>query len=267
MEDFMPAPVERLSPRRQRCLIEPAEFVGVAKAAVNSFSHRPCLSVTSEASTEADDGSTNDSECESTSVSSSVSFDDAFAYPAAVEIRNTFLEPLRTCDVQGPNFRSAPSRLETAAAWSSNVDDAPAQLQLDDSLSAGPSQTPLRTNWSSEVDEPSSLWPTIESLAAEQDARLAHVEQPPTTSSTRAAPLTLCLEAALGPPTAGSVPLPSVGSAGHLAGTCKPCAFLHTRGCAAGPACSFCHLCDTDERKKRRKQKVAALREARRASS
>lgn len=54
--------------------------------------------------------------------------------------------------------------------------------------------------------------------------------------------------------------LSSVGSAGHWAGTCKPCAYFHTRGCTAGAACTFCHLCSSDERKKRRKQKSAMMR-------
>merc|ERR1711988_1433988 len=53
-------------------------------------------------------------------------------------------------------------------------------------------------------------------------------------------------------PELGSPELPTVGSAGHHLGTCKPCAFLHTRGCSKGPECEFCHLCDSGERKRRR---------------
>merc|ERR1712159_784397 len=48
---------------------------------------------------------------------------------------------------------------------------------------------------------------------------------------------------------------PSLGSVGHYKGDCKPCAFLHTRGCASGKECSFCHLCDVGEKKRRQKQK------------
>jgi len=69
----------------------------------------------------------------------------------------------------------------------------------------------------------------------------------------------------------GSTELPSLGSAGHAAGRCKPCAFFHTSGCENGPTCSFCHLCEPEERKRRRKEKLQArkiahqLRAARRA--
>eukprot|EP00403_Amphidinium_massartii_P032099 CAMPEP_0178438082 /NCGR_PEP_ID=MMETSP0689_2-20121128/35373_1 /TAXON_ID=160604 /ORGANISM="Amphidinium massartii, Strain CS-259" /LENGTH=227 /DNA_ID=CAMNT_0020060401 /DNA_START=78 /DNA_END=761 /DNA_ORIENTATION=+ len=60
-------------------------------------------------------------------------------------------------------------------------------------------------------------------------------------------------------------PLPSVGSAGHAAGTCKPCAFFHTKGCRHGTQCEFCHLCDEGEKKRRRRDKVALLRAVRMA--
>mmetsp|Transcript_123924 Transcript_123924/g.246700 ORF Transcript_123924/g.246700 Transcript_123924/m.246700 type:complete len:304 (+) Transcript_123924:130-1041(+) len=51
--------------------------------------------------------------------------------------------------------------------------------------------------------------------------------------------------------------LPSQGSALHSAGRCKPCAFVHTKGCNTGKACQFCHLCDQGSSKRRKK----ALRE------
>merc|ERR1712176_554044 len=44
--------------------------------------------------------------------------------------------------------------------------------------------------------------------------------------------------------------LPSVGSAGHRAGDCKPCAFFYTKGCSNGTNCTFCHLCGPDEKRK-----------------
>mmetsp|Transcript_43165 Transcript_43165/g.124791 ORF Transcript_43165/g.124791 Transcript_43165/m.124791 type:complete len:425 (+) Transcript_43165:65-1339(+) len=49
--------------------------------------------------------------------------------------------------------------------------------------------------------------------------------------------------------------MPSVGSQLHSAGTCKPCAFLYTKGCSNGKDCQFCHLCDAGEKKRRRKEK------------
>jgi len=63
-------------------------------------------------------------------------------------------------------------------------------------------------------------------------------------------------------PALGSVELPSVGSALHLSGRCKPCAFLHTKGCASGLSCTFCHLCEPGEKKLRQKEKVQRVRTA-----
>merc|ERR1719329_627008 len=43
------------------------------------------------------------------------------------------------------------------------------------------------------------------------------------------------------PPLPSGAGVPTPGSAGHAEGTCKPCAFLHTKGCANGANCQFCH--------------------------
>lgn len=56
-------------------------------------------------------------------------------------------------------------------------------------------------------------------------------------------------------PAVGSPELPTMGSAGHMLGNCKPCAFFHTKGCGNGVACVFCHLCDATEKKRRKKEK------------
>jgi len=58
----------------------------------------------------------------------------------------------------------------------------------------------------------------------------------------------------------GSPQCPTLGSKGHWFGKCKPCAFLHTRGCGNGVLCPFCHLCDPGEKKRRAKDKRAAVR-------
>jgi len=69
------------------------------------------------------------------------------------------------------------------------------------------------------------------------------------------------------PPPPGPAPgcpeLPSVGSAGHHIGRCKPCAFVHTRGCSGGVTCTFCHLCQPGERKMRQKAKKQQMEERR----
>eukprot|EP00445_Apocalathium_hangoei_P041172 CAMPEP_0203971444 /NCGR_PEP_ID=MMETSP0359-20131031/98479_1 /ASSEMBLY_ACC=CAM_ASM_000338 /TAXON_ID=268821 /ORGANISM="Scrippsiella Hangoei, Strain SHTV-5" /LENGTH=438 /DNA_ID=CAMNT_0050909419 /DNA_START=75 /DNA_END=1391 /DNA_ORIENTATION=- len=58
---------------------------------------------------------------------------------------------------------------------------------------------------------------------------------------------------------------PSVGSWAHATRRCRPCAFLHTKGCENGRACGFCHLCGADERKRRRKEKAEVRVAVRRA--
>lgn len=62
-----------------------------------------------------------------------------------------------------------------------------------------------------------------------------------------------------------SATYPSAGSAGHAAGTCKPCAFLHTKGCENGLACEFCHLCEAGEKKRRHKDKLTNRKNVRAA--
>merc|ERR1719263_2387696 len=62
-------------------------------------------------------------------------------------------------------------------------------------------------------------------------------------------------ESALGTPE-----MPTIGSAGHRSGTCKPCAFLHTKGCGSGVECKFCHLCTPGEKKRRQKFKHAVAK-------
>lgn len=63
------------------------------------------------------------------------------------------------------------------------------------------------------------------------------------------------LAEAMAAPQLGSEEAPTIGSLGHKYGNCKPCAFMHTKGCTTGVACQFCHLCDKNERKRRQKQK------------
>merc|ERR1711892_174783 len=52
-------------------------------------------------------------------------------------------------------------------------------------------------------------------------------------------PMRLMLSEALPEAQFGSVDLPTVGSLGHHVGTCKPCAFLHTKGCGNGAQCAY----------------------------
>ena len=56
--------------------------------------------------------------------------------------------------------------------------------------------------------------------------------------------------------------LPSVGSAKHESGACKPCAFLFRGGCKNGIDCLFCHICDSDTMKVQKKKRNKLKREA-----
>lgn len=68
---------------------------------------------------------------------------------------------------------------------------------------------------------------------------------------------------AMEPPLQPSM-LVSLGSVNHELGTCKPCAFIHTKGCQSGAECPFCHLCPPGEKKRRTKmtRQIAKLTEA-----
>jgi len=58
--------------------------------------------------------------------------------------------------------------------------------------------------------------------------------------------------------------LVSVGSAQHELGKCKPCAFVHRPvGCTDGVNCTFCHLCEPGERKRRQKEKLQCVQQRR----
>jgi len=53
----------------------------------------------------------------------------------------------------------------------------------------------------------------------------------------------------------------SVGALGHNEATCKPCAWnWKPGGCVKGRSCEFCHSCNRAEFKRRRKERVAVLR-------
>jgi len=55
----------------------------------------------------------------------------------------------------------------------------------------------------------------------------------------------------------------SIGALGHDTNTCKPCAWnWKPGGCMKERNCSFCHLCEKGELKRRRKERVAVLRKS-----
>jgi len=68
------------------------------------------------------------------------------------------------------------------------------------------------------------------------------------------------LEKALPSPVSGTPDCPSIGSAGHAFGVCKPCDFQHRTSCRSGASCKFCHLCGPAENRCRKKQKQSMAR-------
>merc|ERR1712176_654133 len=55
----------------------------------------------------------------------------------------------------------------------------------------------------------------------------------------------------------------SQGSRFHGSGECRPCSwFWKPQGCQFGAECLHCHLCPDGEQKRRKKDKIIALREA-----
>merc|ERR1719330_1811116 len=63
------------------------------------------------------------------------------------------------------------------------------------------------------------------------------------------------------PLTPSGADMPSTGSALHLLGKCRPCAwFWKPQGCQNGQACAHCHLCPEGELKERKRVKEAAMR-------
>jgi len=93
----------------------------------------------------------------------------------------------------------------------------------------------------------------------DQAAWAAACMTPATVTATGAAEprVLLRLDEALRAPELGTPEQPTVGSAGHPYGTCKPCAFFHRKGCINGVECRFCHLCGPRERKARMQQRWA----------
>jgi len=62
-------------------------------------------------------------------------------------------------------------------------------------------------------------------------------------------------------PKLGDRDVPTVGSAKHQLGECKPCAFFwKPAGCSNGATCEYCHLCDAREKKRRQKEKKALFK-------
>lgn len=118
---------------------------------------------------------------------------------------------------------------------------------------------------------PGGFLPLLEApgCAAPVEAVLPPAPSPGSARRPQRAAEVALLAAAPAPPAAAAPPSPgprrpplelapaplvwSEGSASHELRLCKPCAFYHTKGCASGARCQFCHLCGPGEKKKRKK--------------
>jgi len=124
-------------------------------------------------------------------------------------------------------------------------------------VAAAPADLPVSPRASGVTAAWSSLPETVEASSAWQYDMLPPPPAPLLPQLVRLADTILA-------PEFDSTQVPTVGSMGHYAGTCKPCAFFYKQGCGNGFQCPFCHLCDSGEKKRRQKNKMAVLREMRR---
>eukprot|EP00931_Biecheleriopsis_adriatica_P072416 TRINITY_DN4667_c0_g1_i1.p1 TRINITY_DN4667_c0_g1~~TRINITY_DN4667_c0_g1_i1.p1 ORF type:complete len:520 (+),score=86.93 TRINITY_DN4667_c0_g1_i1:45-1562(+) len=83
----------------------------------------------------------------------------------------------------------------------------------------------------------------------------------PDYTSTISSPAVFASMSAAAPPAQEQKSLPSKGSVAHAEGTCKPCAHnWKPGGCVKGFDCTFCHLCEGDDFRRRRKEKLKKLK-------
>mmetsp|Transcript_89580 Transcript_89580/g.252496 ORF Transcript_89580/g.252496 Transcript_89580/m.252496 type:complete len:224 (-) Transcript_89580:229-900(-) len=155
------------------------------------------------------------------------------AYPSGLVVRKTFLDVSEEASLDLPQFRrtmSAPIFLPSATAVH----------ELPGTLIPGDADVELEA--------------AMEARAGV--LRRSNVPSIPRTPVASRDTKVLAKTARL-----GSSALPTVGSAGHNDGSCRPCAFVWKEpGCHNGVNCMFCHLCDPSEKKKRQKDKKAAIR-------
>lgn len=181
-----------------------------------------------------------------------------YVYPVPVIVRNTFLDTqdtrsvsleeffeerrIHSCPVAPPEYSLSEDGVETP------------ELPLQDTITTGAHA--LLTKFAAAT----GFW-TATPTGSEYDSSFQHGEP---FNIPEEMPRVLMLAEALPEPALGSSELPTVGSAAHYVGSCKPCAFLYTKGCGNGLDCPFCHLCPPDEKRRRQKDKQAAFREMRR---
>jgi hypothetical protein len=186
-------------------------------------------------------------------------------YPVPLFVRNTFI----TAGVARPI--SLDEFIEERRVHSCPVESLPGLGSGDGSLTMpmplGLPQPPPFTFMDSVMAAAASASAAAAAASHCWMGKMASCDSPvsPMTSSHQKseAPI-LRLADALVEPELGSEELPTIGSAGHRIGDCRPCAFFHTKGCSNGTECSFCHLCPAGEKKRRQREKGTVHRELKR---
>jgi len=201
-----------------------------------------------------------------------------YDYPTMLFVRNTFLDtpvvrPLSLDEfVKERRIQSCP--LETlGSSDSENREEAPSQPSFKRAATLSATLLTAAANdaafaASRAVSSFRDWWNPADSFALPVESSSVPGNQyggyeTPADFAVQGTSQVICLASALGEPAPGSSDLPTVGSAGHRWGACRPCAFLHTRGCENGAQCTFCHLCDAGEKKRRQKEKIAWLKRMR----
>lgn len=87
----------------------------------------------------------------------------------------------------------------------------------------------------------------------EKESSIVNIGSATSSTDVKFAPSVPCL---------GSADLPSIGSAGHQQGTCRPCAFFWRppSSCQNGVFCEYCHMCGPAEKKRRQKEKKMTMK-------
>jgi len=187
-----------------------------------------------------------------------------YEYPVPVVVRNTFIDTQTPRNLSLDEFFEE-RRIQSCVSCpvpSPDDDDHDGDDLKDDECEGPREPEPLGHTITSGAQR---FMTTVATAAGYWTALECAVPVAPPVNSSAAQPMAriLMLSEALPEPSLGSPEMPTIGSAGHNIGTCKPCAFFHTKGCGNGVQCFFCHLCAPEEKRKRQKDKVTMLREMR----
>lgn len=190
----------------------------------------------------------------------------SFEYPTPVVVKNTFINAQigRPPSLEGffeeRRVHSWPGSPRPAAAWESLAEEGGGQEDATEVGEADLTSRITRPERHARTASGSLLAEAVAAAASAQAAADGAAED------AEAEPLScrqvLLLTNALKEPELGTPVLPTVGSASHRLGNCKPCAFAHTKGCGNGVDCQFCHLCEPGEKKRRQKEKFERRRQA-----